>query len=444
VDPLSREINVIPGLGNASVGIDPAWGIPVVCVLLLLSAFFSSSEAALFSLQPAEKEGMKSKGRRGQLVVELLDNPKRTLASVLMGNELVNVTLSTICAGIVIHTWPDKIWLNLAIAAPLLILLGEITPKVLALRHRRTLAQWIAFPLNVWAWGIAPIRWVLTAISDTVIQILGADAEELVSAVGEQQVRRLVDEGAETGAIGETEQEIIHRVFEFTNMPVSELMTRREDIVRLAISTPTKQILETVLRTQFSRIPVYRGRPDSIVGILVIKDLLRFKGRDPSPRELAGLLRQPYLIPPTKQADDLFRDFQSYRIHLALVVDERGGILGMVTMDDLLGELIGDDEEEIQQEEATRTLPDKWRISPAMTLSDFGDQVGVPVPEAQFNTLGGFVASLLQGQLAIGAEAKHAGLGFVITEMDEGRIQELAVYDLDEEENRPVTEEVEP
>lgn len=432
---------MIPGLGDIQVGIDPAWGIPVVCVLLLLSAFFSSSEAALFSLQPAEQEGMKYKGRRGEMVSRLLANPKRTLASVLMGNELVNVTLSTICAGIVIHTWPDKSWLNLAIAAPLLILLGEITPKVLALRHRRSLAQWIAMPLNAWAFLVAPVRWVLTAISDTIIRILGADAEELVSAVGEQQVRRLVDEGAETGAIGETEQEFIHRVFEFTNLPVSELMTRQKDIVRLAISTPIERILETVQSTQFSRIPVYRGRPDRIVGILVTKDLLRFKGRAPSPRELTGFLRQPYLIPPTKQADDLFRDFQRYRIHLALVVDERGAILGMVTMDDLLGELIGEDEEEIQQEEATRTLPDQWRLSPTMTLSDFGRQAGVPVPKDQFNTLGGFVASLLQDPLVVGAEVEHAGIGMVITEMKEGRIQELAAYDLDELENRPETEE---
>jgi putative hemolysin len=434
---------VIPGLGDPNVGIDPSWGIPAVCILLLFSAFFSSSEAALFSLQPAEQEGMKNKGRRGEIVSRLLANPKRTLASVLMGNELVNVTLSTICAGIVVHTWPDKSWLNFAIAAPLLILVGEITPKVIALRHRRTLAQWIAIPLNGWALLVSPVRWILTAISDVVIRILGADARELVSAVGEQQVRRLVDEGAEAGAIGETEQEIIHRVFEFTNLPVSELMTRKEQIVRLATTTPIDRILKTVQETGFSRIPVYRGRPDRIVGILVTKDLLRFKGHDPSPRELAGLLRQPYLIPPTKQADDLFRDFQRYRIHQALVVDERGAILGMVTMDDLLGELIGDEEEEVQQqEEGTRTLPDEWRVSPTMTLSDFGDQAGVVVPEDQFNTIGGFVASLLEGQLTIGAEVEHAGIGFVITEMDKNRIQELAVFDLDETENRPKTDEV--
>lgn len=433
---------MIPGIGDTNIGIDPSWGIPAVCVLLLLSAFFSSSEAALFSLQPAEQEGMKNKGRRGEIVSRLLANPKRTLASVLMGNELVNVTLSTICAGIVIHTWPDKSWLNLAIAAPLLILLGEITPKVIALRHRRKVSQLIAIPLNGWALLVAPFRWILTAISDTVIRILGADAGELVSVVGEQQVRRLVDEGAETGAIGETEQEIIHRVFEFTNLPVSELMTRKEDIVRLALNTSIDRILKTVQETGFSRIPVYRGRPDRIVGILVTKDLLRFKGREPSPRELSDLLRQPYLIPPTKQADDLFRDFQSYRIHQALVVDERGAILGMVTMDDLLGELIGDEEEEIQQEEATRTLPDEWRISPTMTLSDFGDQAGVLLPEDQFNTVGGFVAFLLQDRLTIGAEVEHAGIGFVITEMDKDRIQELAVFDLDEAENRPKTDEV--
>jgi len=426
---------------DSALGISPSWGIPAVIVLLILSAFFSGSEAALFSLQPAEQEGMKSKGRTGRLVTQLLANPKRTLASVLMGNELVNVTLSTICAGIVIHTWPDKSWINILIAAPLLILVGEITPKTFALRQRRHFSRFISVPLNMWAVLIGPFRWLLTALSDGIIRILGISSGELVSAVGEQQVRRLIDEGAESGAIGETEQEFIHRVFEFTDMPVSELMTQRADIVSLPLNAPANKILETVQQTSFSRIPVYRGRPDRIVGILVTKDLLRFKGRSPSRREIAGLLRQPYLIPPNKQADDLFRDFQRYRIHLSLVVNERGSILGMVTMDDLLGELMGDEEEEELHDEASRTLPDRWRVSAAMSLSDFGRQTGVMVPEEDFDTLGAFVDNLLAGRSGLGEEVEYGGLGFVITEYQDERIYELAVFDLEDEENRPETEE---
>ena len=424
-----------------AAGIDPRWGIPTVVLLLFFSAFFSSCEAALFSLQPAEQEGLKSKGRTGRLVAQLLAQPKRTLASVLMGNEFVNVTLSTVCAGIVMYTWPEKSWINLLIAAPLLILLGEITPKTFALRYRRNLSRVLALPLNAWALLVTPLRWILTLVSDGIIRLMGVDAGELVSVVGESQVRRLIDEGAESGAIGETEQEIIHRVFEFTEMPVSQLMTARSDIVSISINAPGDAIAETVKKTGFSRIPVYRGRPDRIVGILVSKDLLRFKGRNPSSRQILGLLRQPYLIPPTKQADDLFRDFQRYRIHLALVVNERGSILGMVTMDDLLGELMGDDEVELQPEEASRTLPDEWRVSPGMSLSDFGEQAGVQVPTDAFSTIGAFVASLIKGPTRVGSEAEFAGLGFIVTEFEHDRIVELAVYDLEDPENRPETEE---
>ena len=155
-----------------------------------------------------------------------------------MGNEFVNVTLSTVCAGIVMHTWPDKSWANLLIAAPLLILLGEITPKTFALRYRRNLSRVIAIPLNAWAVLVAPFRWILTAVSDGLIKLMGVETGELVSVVGAQQVRRLIDEGAESGAIGETEHEIIHRVFEFTDMPVSQLMTARADIVSISINAP--------------------------------------------------------------------------------------------------------------------------------------------------------------------------------------------------------------
>ncbi|MEC7241356.1 MAG: hemolysin family protein [Myxococcota bacterium] len=424
-----------------AAGIDPVWGIPTVILLLFFSAFFSSCEAAIFSLQPAEQEGLKNKGRTGRLVTQLLSQPKRTLASVLMGNEFVNVTLSTVCAGIVMYTWPEKSWINLLIAAPLLILLGEITPKTFALRYRRNLSRVLAVPLNAWALLVTPLRWVLTVVSDNLIRLLGVNAGELVSVVGESQVRRLIDEGAESGAIGETEQEIIHRVFEFTEMPVSQLMTARADIVSISINAPGEAIADTVRKTGFSRSPVYRGRPDRIVGILVSKDLLRFKGRNPSSRQILGLLRQPYLIPPTKQADDLFRDFQRYRIHLALVVNERGTILGMVTMDDLLGELMGDDEVETQLEEASRTLPDEWRVSPGMSLSDFGDQAGVQVPTDAYSTIGAFVSSLLPGEPKVGSEAEFAGLGFIVTEFEHNRIVELAVYDLEDPENRPETEE---
>ena len=169
---------------SLAYGVDPVIGIPVVILLLLFSAFFSGSEAALFSLQAVERESIRHKGSAGQRVSRLLEAPRRTLASVLMGNELANVTLSTVCAGMVLNAWPNSPWMNFVLATPLLVLFGEITPKTLALRHNSLFARTISLPLQAWATLVSPFRWILTGIADATIRLLGGSASDLVSTIG--------------------------------------------------------------------------------------------------------------------------------------------------------------------------------------------------------------------------------------------------------------------
>ena len=341
---------------SLAYGVDPVIGIPVAILLLLFSAFFSGSEAALFSLQAVERESIRHKGSAGQRVSRLLEAPRRTLASVLMGNELANVTLSTVCAGMVLKAWPHSPWMNFVLATPLLVLFGEITPKTLALRHNSLFARAISLPLQAWATLVSPFRWLLTRIADATIRLLGGSASDLVSTIGERQIRHLIDESHEAGEIREIEQEIIHRVFDFSEIPVSQVMTPLSQMVSIPLNMPFAQILALVKRERRSRIPVYKGRSNHIVGILLTKDLLRFKDRNPpGSRQLQRLLQTPYYVPDTKTADDLLQEFQRYRTHIAIVVNEHGALGGVVTLDDLLEELVGEMglEEEERTEEAS-------------------------------------------------------------------------------------------
>ncbi len=420
-------------MGIEASPIPPNIAIPVIVILLAMSAFFSSSEAGLFSLQPAELEGLKEKGKSGKRVTRLLSEPHKTLASVLMGNELVNISLSTICAGLIIAQFPTKSWINLLVATPLLVLLGEITPKVFALRHRNRLAQLIAPPLIFWATLTSPIRWVLIAISQVIVRLFKANNEVLVSTISENQLKTLINEGHESGEIHDTEADIIHRVFEFNDLHISSLMTPMSDIISVPHTANHADILKVIRLGNFSRIPVYRGSPHNMVGVLFSKDMLKFRDRPASRRELKGLWREPYFVPASKMADDLLSDFQRYRIHLAFVVNEHGTLLGLITMDDLLGELIGDiqENEEPDTSELTRIIPDDWKISANMRGEDFESQTGIDITT---DTIGQFIAEKLGGHIKIGSIVHTCGISLEVTELKDSVISELLVVTQEEEE----------
>ncbi|MEE2751945.1 MAG: hemolysin family protein [Myxococcota bacterium] len=413
-----------------ATGLAPLVGIPIVIALLFFSAFFSGSEAALFSLQPIERENMEHKGRTGRLVARLLSSHRRTLASVLMGNELANISLATVCASLTLTLLPQYPWANILIATPLLVLFGEITPKAISLRYNSVISRFVAMPLTAWAKLVAPIRWLITLISNSILYLLRVDGGNLISAIGEQQLRRLIDESHEAGTIGEVEQELIHRVFEFSDIPISRLMTPRPDLVSIPLSMPYAKVIELIRTEKRSRIPVYKGRPDNIVGVLLTKDLLRFTGgAPPTPRYLKRLLQTPYFVPTTKKADDLLEEFQRYRTHLALVVDEHGSLAGLVTLDDLLEELVGEVLDEDQDSmEVERIQSNIWTISGSMDLQDFAEETGLEVPAGDYHTLAGFVFTAMGHLPDKGESIQHAGTTYVVSGIEQHRITEITVY----------------
>ncbi len=422
------------------LGIPPAVGVPIVAGLICVSAFFSGSEAALFSLQPIQRENMEHKGRTGRLVARLLAQHRRTLASVLMGNELANITLSTTCAGMVLYLWPRYGWINLLVATPILIFFGEITPKAISLRHASRLSRLVAYPLNAWATLVSPARWVLTGIADFFLKLLGSSGGDLVSVIGEQQLRSLIDKSREEGVLGETEQELIHRVFEFSDIPVSRLMTPRPDVLSIPFNLSYDKILEVVKTEKRSRIPVHKGRPENIVGVLLAKDLVRFTGRSkPSTREIMALLQDPFFVPTTKMADELLDEFRRYRTHLALVVDEHGSLAGLVTLDDLLEELVGELIDETEAPEIEKIRPDIWTVHGGLDLEDFTAQSGVSLPEGEYHTLAGFVFAQLGHLPEKGESLRWDGIKFVVSGIDQRRITEITVH-----LGAPPTEEAAP
>ena len=326
--------------------------------MLLCSGFFSGSETSLFSLGRVERyrareehETLVSRSLRA-----LVERPRRLIVTILIGNELVNITISTLTASLTENTFLG--WISLdsidplllktvtttAICFPLLLIFGEITPKTLALYNPRGYARFAAIPLRLFSSLIAPVRWVLASLANGAVRLLFGEFPKADLPITEEEFRNLVDQSNEGGVLQETEREFIHNIFDFGETRVAEVMTPRTEMFCVQVDQELEEILAALERQPYSRIPVYEKDKDDIVGLLYCKDLLEIVS-DPQRRarfNLRALLRKPYFIPQSKKASDLFREFRINRIHLAIVVDEYGGVAGLVTMEDLLEELFGE------------------------------------------------------------------------------------------------------
>jgi putative hemolysin len=404
----------------------------VIGVLLLCaSAVFSASETALFSLQRQDLEGVDHKG--GPRVRRLLDSPRDTLASILIGNETVNIALSTLTAGVLLKLFPDKPWINVVVLAPVLLVFGEVLPKTLAFRLNRQLAPRLAGPLWAFSRLVSPLRFILGRIAEAALVLTGGTKAPQAAALREAHLRALVDQGRETGHIRPMEQEILHNVFAFGEHTVNHLMTPQADMVAVNLLTPWNELLETVQTTGHSRIPIWHGTRDNIVGILVAKRLLplmqagrtgestpKRRPRQPSPRDLQQLLHSAHFVPTTKRADDLLSEFQDKRFHMAVVVDEHGGVVGVVTLDDLLNELVGEVHDETDKEDPAVTPLGqlRYRVRGDMSLLDFSERFHIATGGATDEVVSDFIRGLLEANPERGHAIEWAGVRFVIASMD--------------------------
>lgn len=378
----------------------------LLLALLGCSAFFSGSESSLFSLDRFELEKLiEGGGRSGRSVRALLGRPRRLLATLLLGNELVNVTISAVGLAAILAICEARgrssvpWWLNIIVVTPLLLLCGEIVPKAVAVRLGVSWARFVGPPLQLFATLVAPLRVVLDHAADGVLAVLRVQrTDPLASAVEEAQFKALVKLGETQGVIATDEAELIHRVFDLSDTPVHRIMTRKSDIVSVSMTAPMGEILKRVCDSRFSRVPVYIDNPDRIEGILLSKDLLRLRGGDGrhAPR-LVDLVKPAYFVPPGKPCGALMREFQRERGHMAIVLDEHGELQGLVTLQDILAELFDPfDEEERSSVPAFERLPDgAYRVPAKFEIAEWNRAIEPNLPEGEsYNTVAGYIFEL--------------------------------------------------
>jgi CBS domain containing-hemolysin-like protein len=330
----------------------------VMAVLIVFAGAFAGSETALFSLSRVQRERLaRSPSATDRYVATLLGDPRRLIATLLIGSELLSVTFTALAATVVTAVLPRasellRVGATVLVALPILLVLGEITPKTVALRTAERWSKLSARPLGAFTVVVTPLRVVLEAIANVMARVVGGAAPKPQSAaIGEAEFRALVDVGSAAGELEATERRLIHNVFAFGDKTVAEIMTPASNVVSLSYDLPIVRVAAEVAKTGLSRIPIHRGRKEEVIGILYAKDLVGWSTGRLKGRTTKDLLRPPMYVPKTTKCDRVFREFQRQRMHLAMVVDEYGRLVGLVTMEDLLVSLFGPSRDE-------KSLPD--------------------------------------------------------------------------------------
>ena len=369
-------------------------------VLMGLSGFFSSSETALFSLDNVQLQQMRQDDNpRIDLIESMLSRPRRLIITILIGNELVNVAASVISASVVIHfLGPDSKWLNLLIMVPILLLVGEITPKTLAIRNNVAFATVESRPIELFASLIKPLRWLVRGVSEFFITLIVGKERSRGNIITRDMVRTLAREAVGESALDSDEAQFIDQIFDFGSKTLEDVMTLRSDIFFLPLDTPIDEVIEEQTRTRHSKIPVYRENRDNIAGILHARDLLRVRSTgnpEGSSVEFGDLLREAYFVPETKPASELFDTFRERKLSIALTVDEYGGVTGLVTIEDLLECIFGNIRSPsdgassglIQDIDGGRFQ----EVDGAIPIHDLNQAIGSSLSDESSQTLGGLL-----------------------------------------------------
>jgi CBS domain containing-hemolysin-like protein len=322
--------------------------IPLATLCVLISGFCSGSEVALFSLRRVDREQLaRSESSIDRRILKLLERPRRLIATVLIGNEAFNSFLAVLALIVVSHFASDMTeWavgaIALGVSLPLIVLVAEVTSKTLAAKAPLMWARICVLPLSAFAVVVTPLRVVVNFVAELLLRPLGEAARTRpVRDLSEQEFKSLVDAGSAQGQVDARERRLIHRVFEFSDKNVGQVMTPRDRIFALSYDLPMQRLVKEVAARGFSRVPIYQKSLDNIRGILNAKDLVSSAAGAPSTRPLNELLHEPLFVPRTTPVKRLFLTFKQKKVHMAIVVSEYGKVLGLVTMDDLLAQIFG-------------------------------------------------------------------------------------------------------
>ena len=409
----------------------------ILTILLILSGFFSSAETALFSISKAKAIHLaKRKGRIGVLILRMKDDPHRLLSTILIGNNIVNVGASALATAVTIKlVSSNAVGIATGVMTFLILIFGEIFPKSIATRNNVLIAELVIVPI----FWLSILFYPMIVLLNFIPRITGKIQKK--HKVTEEELLTIVEVVEKEGEIKEEERELIHNIFEFDDTAASEILTPRADM--FVIDANNDLDIKEIVKSGFTRIPVIDGDIDHVLGILNIKDLLMHQAISDQPADVRQIMREPYFVPENKKLDNLLHQFKKRKQHMAIVVDEHGGVSGLITLEDALEEIVGEIVDETDRFEPliVKLGKNEWRVLGKTEIDDINQELELNIPDdGDYDTFSGYILDVIGRIPHEKEEITLDNFSVVVNAMEGNRIKEYLVRKI--EPQTPVEEAI--
>ncbi len=400
----------------------------VIIILLSLSSFFSSAETAFTTVNKIRIRSLIESGnKRAEKVEKIIGNSGKMLSAILIGNNVVNLSASTLTTSLVIKLWGNyATGIATGIITLLVLIFGEISPKTLATHYSEKIALAYAPVIASLMYILTPVIFIVDNLAGMFLKLFGVDSTSAKHSITEAELRTFVDVSHEDGVIEQDEKEIIKNLFDFGDSKAKDVMIPRIDMTLIDVEADYLDVINTYKETKYSRFPVYSETPDNVVGILYIKDLITAPTGQAF--KLKNILRQPFFVYEQKNTSDLFKEMQKNSISIAIVIDEYGSSVGMITTEDLLEEIVGDIRDEYDQdeeEEFMQLAPDTYRIDASYKLDDINNEIGSNLQSDDNDSIGGYITEKLDRIPKAGERFAIDNFEFIIENATKARIDSV-------------------
>lgn len=416
---------------------EPDSSIQIVAIVLMvmLSAFFSSAETALTTVNRHRLRSLAEKGNKSaKKVLDLVENPAKMISAILIGNNIVNIGASSLTTTFVTQALGNAyVGVATGILTLVVLLFGEITPKTLATLYSEKISLvyiHIVAPMTI---ILTPVIWIVDKLSSAIYFVLRIDRSKTKEQMTEGELRTIVDVSVEDGVIEKEEKSMINNVVDFGDSKAKDVMIPRADMALISVDATFDEVFETFNEEHYSRLPVYDDNKDSVIGILYMKDLFLYQNKiDKKNRTFSvrDIMREPFFVYEYQKTSSIMAEMRERFVSLAIVLDEYATAVGLITIEDLIEEIVGEIRDEFDMDEletVTKLEENRYEIDGAMKLSDLEDSIGIRLESENYDSLGGYVIELLDHLPTEGETVKKDGITLKVVSMDKNRIDRVAI-----------------
>ena len=403
----------------------------ILIILLVLSAFFSSAETALTTINKIRMRSLAEEGnKRAQLVIQVTENPGKLLSAILIGNNIVNLSASSITTSIAYNLGGSAVAIATGILTLLILLFGEISPKTIATIHSEKLALAYVYPINFVMKIMTPFIFIVNNLSYAILFILRVDPNAKSESMTESELRTIVDVSHEDGVIESEEKEMIYNVFDLGDAKAKDVMVPKLHVTFADINSSYEELIETFREDKFTRLPVYENTTDNVIGTINMKDLLLYS--NPKEFHVRDIMREAYFTYEFKSISELLVEMRETSLNIVIVLDEYGETAGIITLEDLLEEIVGDirDEYDECEEEIFQKVNDcEFIVEGSVNLDDLNDHLNLDLESEDYGSLGGYIIEQLDRLPEVGDEVTtDKEVRLVVESLDKNRVENVHIY----------------